>query len=74
MGDWRNHTSHLTSSRLLKTSLEVFSSLILGFGQTFTREKRLLEKLSDGRLIKKSSLEKSNIVNCKSNPADFLQH
>ncbi|WZY88701.1 hypothetical protein YC2023_045436 [Brassica napus] len=44
----------------------------MGFGQTFARERRLLEKSSDGRLLKKSSLEKSNIVNCKSNPADFL--
>ncbi|CAF2106909.1 unnamed protein product, partial [Brassica napus] len=34
----------------------------LGFGQTFARERRLLEKSSDGRLLRKSSLEKSNIV------------
>ncbi|CAN6999006.1 unnamed protein product, partial [Brassica rapa subsp. trilocularis] len=36
----------------------------LGFGQTFALERRLLEKSSDGRIIrrKKSSLEKSNIV------------
>ncbi|CAN6827280.1 unnamed protein product [Brassica oleracea] len=46
----------------------------MGFGQTFSRERRLLEKLSDRRLLKKSSLGKSNIVNCKSNPADFLQY
>ena len=59
--------------RLLKKS-EVFLSLIMGFGQTFARERRLLEKSSDGRLLKKSSLEKSNIVNCKSNPADFLRY
>ena len=32
------------------------------------------DKSSDGRLLKKSSLEKSNIVNCKGNPEDFLQH
>ncbi|CAN6860898.1 unnamed protein product, partial [Brassica oleracea] len=36
----------------------------LGFGQTFARERRLLEKSSDGRLLKKSSLKKLNIVNC----------
>ncbi|CAN6856870.1 unnamed protein product, partial [Brassica oleracea var. botrytis] len=46
----------------------------LGFGQTFARERRLLEKSSDGKLLKRSSLEKSNIVNCKSNPTDFLRH
>ncbi|CAN6861242.1 unnamed protein product [Brassica oleracea] len=40
----------------------------MGFGQTFARERRLLEKSSDGILLKKFSLEKSNIVNCKSNP------
>ena len=56
------------------SSLEVFSSLIMGFGQTFVRERRLLEKSFDGRLLKKSSLEKTNIVNCKSNPADILRH
>jgi len=44
---------------------EVFSSLIMGFGQTFAREIRFL---------KKSSLKNSNIVNCKSNPSDFLRH
>ncbi|WZZ28352.1 hypothetical protein YC2023_011753 [Brassica napus] len=120
LSDWRNHASHLTSSRyestnhilffgsvrrrrllyksslkkssgqciedflrslprenfyrsLLKVfpkSLEVFSI----FGQTFVCERRLLEKSSDGRLLKRSSLEKSNIVNCKSNSADFLRH
>ncbi|CAN7076262.1 unnamed protein product, partial [Brassica oleracea var. botrytis] len=41
--------------RLLKNS-------ILGFYQTFARERRLLEKSSDRRLLKRSSLEKSNIV------------
>ncbi|CAG7896847.1 unnamed protein product, partial [Brassica rapa] len=34
----------------------------MGFGQTFARERRLLEKSYDGRLMKRSSLEKSNIV------------
>ncbi|CAG7885669.1 unnamed protein product, partial [Brassica rapa] len=34
----------------------------LSFGQTFVRERRLLEKSSDGRLLKKSSPEKSNVV------------
>ncbi|CAN7022913.1 unnamed protein product, partial [Brassica rapa subsp. trilocularis] len=34
----------------------------LDFGQIFAREKRLLEKSSAGRLLKKSSLEKSNII------------
>ncbi|CAN6869602.1 unnamed protein product, partial [Brassica oleracea] len=34
----------------------------MGFGQTFAREIRFLEKSSDGRLLKKSSLKKSNIV------------
>ena len=59
---------------LYKTSKEVFSSLIMGFGQTFAHERRLLEKSSEGRLLKISSFEKSNIVNCKSNPAHFLRH
>ena len=40
--------------RLLENSLEVFSNFIPGFGQTFGYKRRLL------------SLEKSNIVNCKS--------
>ncbi|CAN7047936.1 unnamed protein product, partial [Brassica rapa subsp. trilocularis] len=44
----------------------------LGFGQTFACDRRLLEKSSDVRLLKKSSLEKSNIVNCKSYPANLL--
>ena len=61
----RKHLISIVKFRNSQTSLEVFSSLILGFGQSFARERRLLEKSSDGRLLEKSSdgrlLSKSQI-------------
>ena len=56
-----------------KTSIEDFFRNLFQFNSGFWSNICPREKTSR-ELLKKSSLKKSNIVNCKSNPADFLQH